>query len=168
MEYSRLQIFCFQNFEYILPVSSGLKCYCRQSVDSLIWVPLYLTLCFSLAAFRIFFLIFAIFIMICLCVGLFGFNLLGTLCASCILISVSFRFGTFSDIVSSNIFSIPFSFSSLSGIPIMHRLGCFTLSHRSLIMLLVFFFFYLVFFISPIYYFFFLLYSMGTQLRIHE
>ena len=93
-------------------------------------------LCFSLAAFRIvsLFLTFAIFIIICLGVGLFGFNFLGAFCSSYILTSVFFRFGKFSDIISSIIFSIPFSFSS-SGIPIMHRLACFILSHRSLIFL---------------------------------
>ena len=66
-------------------------------------------------------------------------QLFGTLCASCILISVSFRFGKFSDIISSNIFSIPFYFSFPSGIPIMHRLACFMLSHRSVILFPCFF-----------------------------
>ena len=64
--------------------------------------------------------------------GLFGFNLFGALCASYILISVYFRFGMFSDIISSNVISIPFSFPSPSGIPIIHRLAHITLSHRSL------------------------------------
>ena len=74
-------------------------------------------LCFAFVAFRILSLTFAIFIVICLGVGLFGFNIFGAFCSSCILISVSFRFGKFSDIISSNIFSIPFYFSS-SGIPL--------------------------------------------------
>jgi len=69
-------------------------------------------LCFSLASFRILSLTFAIFIIICLGVGLFGFNLFGAFCAPCILLSVFFRFEKFSAIISSNIFSIPFSFSS--------------------------------------------------------
>uniref|UniRef100_A0A4X1WB81 Uncharacterized protein n=1 Tax=Sus scrofa TaxID=9823 RepID=A0A4X1WB81_PIG len=72
---------------------------------------------------------------ICLGLGLFGFNLFGALCAFCILISVSFRFGKFSTIISSNIFSIPFSFSSPSGTPIMCIFVFFVLSHRSLILL---------------------------------
>ena len=42
-------------------------------------------------------------------------------------------------IISSNIFSIPFSSSSPSEIPIMHRLACFILSYRSLILLSCFF-----------------------------
>ena len=71
--------------------------------------------------------------------GLFGFNLFGTFCASCILISVSFIFGKFSAIIYSHILSIPFSFSSPSGIPIMNRLACFILSHSALILLLCFF-----------------------------
>ena len=42
--------------------------------------------------------------------GLFGFNMFGALCASCIL-TVSFRCGKFPAIISSNIFSIlPFFF----------------------------------------------------------
>ena len=101
-------------------------------------------ICFCLAAFRILSLslIFSIFIIICLGVSLFGFNLFGALCVSCILISVSFRFRKFPVIISSNIFSIPLSFSSPSGIPIMPRLAYFILSHRCLILLL---FFHLVF-----------------------
>ena len=72
-------------------------------------------LCFSLAAFRILSLTFATFIIICLGVGLFGFNLFGPLCAYFILISVSFRFAKFSAIISSNIVSIPFLFLHLLG-----------------------------------------------------
>ena len=98
-------------------------------------------ICVSLAAFRILSLslTFAIFITICLGVGLLQFNLFGALYTSCFLILVSFRFRKFSAVISSNIFSIPLSFSSPSVIPIMHRLACFILSHRSLILLLCFF-----------------------------
>ena len=71
--------------------------------------------------------------------GLFGFNLFEALCASYILMSVSFRFGKFSAIISSSMFSMPFSFSSPSGIPVMHRLAHFILSHRSLVLLSCFF-----------------------------
>ena len=45
-----------------------------------------------------------------------------------------------------NIFSIPFSFSPPSGIPIMHRLTHFILSHVYLILLSFFFFFFFFFF----------------------
>ena len=76
--------------------------------------------------------------MMCLGVGLFGFSVFGAFCASCILNSVSFRFGKFTAIIYSNIFSIPFSFSSPSGIPIMHRLARFILSHRSHIAFILF------------------------------
>ena len=48
-------------------------------------LPLYVTLCFSLFAFRVLSisLTFAILITICLGVGLIWFILFGTLCASC-------------------------------------------------------------------------------------
>ena len=59
----------------------------------------------------------------------------GVICASYIVISVSFRFGNFSAIISSNIFSIPPFFSSPSGIHIMNRLAHFILSQRSFILL---------------------------------
>ena len=50
----------------------------------------------------------ALFITICLGVGLFGLILFETLCASCVWISVSFfRFGKFSAIIYSHTFSIP-------------------------------------------------------------
>ena len=74
---------------------------------------------------------------ICLGVDLFGVNFFRALCASYILISVFFRLGKFSDIISSNMFSIPFS--SPSGIPVLRRLVLFILSHRSLILLSCFF-----------------------------
>ena len=96
---------------------------------------------FFLAAFTILSLAlsFAIFIIMCLGVGLFGFNVFVALCAPCVLIDVSFQFGQFSPIISPNIFSTPFSFSS-PGIPFMQRLPHFVLSHRSLILILWFFF----------------------------
>ena len=102
-------------------------------------------LCFSLAAFRILSssLTFATFIIICLGIGLFGSNLFGALYASCVLISVSWSFGKFSATISSNIFWIPFSVSSPPGIPLMCRLACYILSHRSLILLSCFSFVFL-------------------------
>ena len=52
----------------------------EKSVSSLIWTPLYVTSCFSLAAFKILSLSwnFAILIMMCLQMGLFGVLLVGT------------------------------------------------------------------------------------------
>ena len=58
-----------------LPVAC--KVYAGKSADNHIGFPLCVTPCFSLATFRIFFfsLTFAILIVICLGVGLFGFIL---------------------------------------------------------------------------------------------
>jgi len=52
-------------------------------------VPLYMTIYFSLAAFRILSLTSAVLIMLCLGVSLLGFFLLGTLCDFYIRVSVS-------------------------------------------------------------------------------
>lgn len=63
-------------------------------------------------------------------VGLFGFILFGILHTSCTWIQFpSLDLGSFNHNFFKCIFN--FLFSSLSGIPIMHRLGCFILSHRS-------------------------------------
>ena len=83
-------------------------------------------ICFSLAAFRILplSLIFATFIM-SWC-GSVWIQIVWGLCASCSWIFVSFfRYEKFSAIISPNLFSIPFSFSSTSQIPFMHRLHAF-------------------------------------------
>ena len=88
----------------------------EKSADNLIEFPLYVINCFSLAAFKIFPLTFAILIITCLVVNLFGFILFGTLYASCTWMSVSFpRLGKFSAIISSNRFSVPFSLFSRAG-----------------------------------------------------
>ena len=83
---------------------------CKVSAASgFMGIPLYKTLCPSLAAFRsLFILALAILIMICYGVGLLGF-----LSVSCTWIFISFfRFGKFSAIISSNTFLIPFSLFS--------------------------------------------------------
>ena len=71
------------------------------------------TICrFSYVAFSILslFLIFVSLITVCLSVFLLGFILPGTLCASWTWLTISFpMFGKFSGIISSNIFSGPFS-----------------------------------------------------------
>ena len=98
-------------------------------------LQLYVTSCFSLAAFKILSLLlfFTNLITTCLSVDLFGFILFGTLCASWTWMSVSFpRLGKFSAIISSNKLSAPFSLSSLSGTPIVQMLTCLMLSQRSL------------------------------------
>ena len=83
----------------------------EKSSDSLIGIPLCMIPCICLAACRIFLsLTFAILIMIYLEVGISGFILFGTLCASSTWIYVSyFRVGKFSAIIYSIIFLIPFS-----------------------------------------------------------
>ena len=81
-------------------------------------VPLYVIFHFSLAAFNNFSLslIFANLITMCLGVFLIGFILYGTHCASWTWVAISFpMLGKFLTIISSNIFSGPFSLSSPSG-----------------------------------------------------
>ena len=76
-------------------------------------IPLYVIFYFSLAAFNIFSLnlIFVILINRCLGVFFLRFILYGTLCASWTWMTISFpMLGKFSTIISSNIFSDPFSF----------------------------------------------------------
>uniref|UniRef100_A0A9L0SPR2 Uncharacterized protein n=1 Tax=Equus caballus TaxID=9796 RepID=A0A9L0SPR2_HORSE len=87
-----------------------------KSADSLLGVSLYVTCCFSLSAFKILSLslILDILIIVCLGVGLFGFILFGTFCASWIKTSVSFpRLGKFSAIISPNKLSASFSLFSV-------------------------------------------------------
>ena len=96
--------------------------------------PLYVTCCFSLAAFNILSL-FSLYSLISMCVGMFllGFILYGTLCASWTLLTISFfMLGKFSTIISSKIFSYPFFFSSSSGTPIIQMLVYLIWSQRSL------------------------------------
>ena len=92
---------------------------CRVSAeklaDSLIGVPRYVICCFSLAALIFFSLISVILITMCLitmCFGvfLFWFIMYVTLCASLTWVTASFpRFGRFTAIMPSNMFSAPFS-----------------------------------------------------------
>ena len=84
------------------------KVFAENSADNLLWIPLFMTPCFFLVAFRILSLTFGILIVICLCVCLFGFTLFGTLCASFRWIIFFFRFGKFPAIISSNTFLTPF------------------------------------------------------------
>ena len=101
----------------------------------------------SLAAFNIFSLnlIFVSLISMCLDVFFLGFILYGTLYASWTWMTISFpMLGKFSTIMSSNIFSDPFFFSS-SGTPTIQMLVHLVLSQRSLRLssiLFIHFFFY--------------------------
>lgn len=83
-----------------MPFPSVLQSFSEKSTDSLMGGPLYVTL-FLLVPLE-FDLNFAILIMICLAVGLFGVILFGNLCAFCTLIYVSFlKFGQFSPVILS-------------------------------------------------------------------
>ena len=123
---------------------------CRVSAEksavNLTGVPLYVICRLSLAAFNNFSLslIFASLITMCLGVFLLGFILYGTYCASWTWVAISLpMLRKFSTIISSNIFSGPFSLSSPSGTPIMGMLLRLLLSQRSL-MVFSFFFLYSV------------------------
>ena len=97
-------------------------------------LPLYVTCCFSLAAFNLLSLclVFVSLIIMCLGVFLLGFILYGTLCASWTWLTISFSMlGKFSTIISSKIFSYPFFFFSSSGAPIIRMLVHLILSQTS-------------------------------------
>lgn len=116
-----------------MPFSMACKISAVESANSLFGAPLFVTRSFYLGALKILrlFLTFDILIK-CLQLGLFGFILFGTPCASCTWVSISFtRLGKFLAIICSNIFSVPFFLSS-SGIPIMWILMCLILSQASL------------------------------------
>ena len=75
--------------------------------------PLYVTSCFSLAAFNILSLCLVFVSLISMCLGVFllGFILYGTLCASWTLLTISFSMlGKFSTIISSKISHFLFLF----------------------------------------------------------
>ena len=97
-------------------------------------IPLYVRFCFSLASFNIVSLklFFVCLISMCLCVFLLGFILYRTLCFLDLGGYFLSHVGKFSTIISLNIFSDTFSFSSSSGTPISWMLVCLELSQRSL------------------------------------
>ena len=107
----------------------------EKSVDSLMGFPLNIMHSIPLAAFEILSLSFALLIMMCLGVDLFGYIFFGT---------ISFpMLGKFTAIISSNKFSAPFFLSPPSEILIMQMLVCLILSQRFL--KLSSFFFFLIF-----------------------
>ena len=72
--------------------------------------PLYVTCCFSLAAFNILYLNLVFVSLISMCLGMFllGFILYGALCASWTLLAIFFSMlGMFSTIISSTVFPYP-------------------------------------------------------------
>ena len=112
---------------------------CNVSVEktayNLMGVLLYIICHFSLVAFNILSLclIFVSLITTCLGVFLLEFILPGTLCASWTWFTISFSMlGKFSALISLNIFSGPFSLSSVSGTYIMRMLLHLMLSQMSL------------------------------------
>ena len=122
VEYSWLYVFPFITLNILCHSFLFCRVSAEKSAYSLMGVPLYVTCCFSLAAFNILSLLlsFAILTTMCLGVNVFVFILFGTLCASWTWMSVFFHMlGTFSAIMFSNMFSAPFSLSSPSGTPIM-------------------------------------------------
>uniref|UniRef100_A0A8C6BAV5 Uncharacterized protein n=1 Tax=Monodon monoceros TaxID=40151 RepID=A0A8C6BAV5_MONMO len=123
-------------------ITLNISCHCflafrvsaEKSAINLMGVPVYVICHFSLVAFINFslYLIFVNLIAMCLHVFLLGFLLPGTLCASWTWVTISSpMLGKFLTIISSNIFSGPFSLSSPSGTPIM-RMLCLMLSQESL------------------------------------
>ena len=107
----------------------------ERSAVNLIGIPLCVICFFSLAAFNMFslYLIFDSLINMCLGMFLLGFILYGTHCAPRTWLAISFPIlGKFSTIISSNIFSVPFFFSSSSGSPIIRMLVHLMLSQMSL------------------------------------
>uniref|UniRef100_A0A8C6F1F1 Uncharacterized protein n=1 Tax=Monodon monoceros TaxID=40151 RepID=A0A8C6F1F1_MONMO len=107
----------------------------EKSAVKLMGVSLYVICRFSLVASNNFSLslIFVSLITMCLGVFLLGFILPGTLCTSWTWVSISFpMLGKFSTIISSNIFSGPFSLPSPSGTPIVRMLLHLMLSQRFL------------------------------------
>ena len=92
------------------------RVFIEKSADSLMGVPLYVICHFSLFAFNILSLslILVRLITMCLSVFLLGFTLPGTLCDSRTWLTISYpMLGNFSTLISSNIFSGPFSLSLL-------------------------------------------------------
>ena len=107
----------------------------ERSAVNLMGIPLCVTCCFSLAAFKIcsLYLIFDSLINMCLGVFPLGFILYVTLCASWTWLTISFpTLGKFSTIIASTIFSVPFFTPSPSGTPIIRMLVHLMLSQRSL------------------------------------
>ena len=123
------------------------------SADSLMGVPLYMTLCFSLATFRILFIF-------KLCYFNYDMSRSGSvwvyfvwdpLCFLNLDICFLLQVWEFFSHISSNTFSTLFSLSSPSGTLIMCMLICLMLSQRSLKTVLIFFFF-LLFWLGDFYY----------------
>ena len=98
-------------------------------------IPLWVTSCFSLAAFNSYCLCLIFVSLINMYLGMFhlGVILFGTLWLSWTWVPISFRIlGTFSTVIAWSIFSCPFFLSLSFGIPVIWMLVRLTLSQRSL------------------------------------
>ena len=98
----------------------------RSAVNHMSFL-LYVTCCFSLAAFNI--------LSLCLICVLMCFSLGSSCRRLSVLLGLEWLFPMlrkFSTIISSKMFSVPFFFSSSSGTPITQILVCLILSQRSL------------------------------------
>ena len=112
-------IFSFHNFEYVVEYSLlAYKVSAEKSADSLMAVPLYITSCFSLAAFKSLSLFVVMLITVRLGVDFFGFFLLGTLCDSGpgYLLPFFLRLKKLSAIIFSEEFCAPFSLLPLGSL----------------------------------------------------
>ena len=121
--FSTLNIFCHSLLAYRFSAE-------RLAVKNM-GFPLYVTCCFSLAAFDIlsFCLVFVSLISMCLGMFLLGFFLCRALCASWTSLTISFfMLGKTSTIIYSEVFSYPFFFSSSSGTTIIWMLVYLTMS----------------------------------------
>ena len=110
-------------------------------------IPLYTVCCFNLVAYNIFSLSLIFVILITVCLGAFlpGFILPGIHCMSWTWVTISFPIlGKFSAIISSHIFSCPFSVSLLLWEPYNTNVDVFVLSQRSLRLLISFHSFFFV------------------------
>ena len=111
---------------------------CRVSAErtavNLMGIPLCVICCFSLAVFNIFSLYLISDSLINMYLGMFllGYFLYVTLCFLDLIDYFLSHIREVFNIISSNIFSVPFFFSSSSGTTIMWMLVCLILSQRSL------------------------------------
>ena len=117
------------------------------------WIPLYIIFCFSLVTFNILLFIFIFINLINMCLGVFllGFILYRTLWTSCTCVAIFLSIlRMFLTLISSNIFSNPFSLSS-SGIPVIQIFVHLLLSQRSLKLFAILFSLLSLFFSSTVF-----------------
>lgn len=104
----------FQYFEYVISLSNGL--YSNKSADSFVGVLFYLMSCFPLTAFKIFHLWLSTLWLHVWVWSSLNFSYMEFVAFLGCRLIFSIKLGKLSGIMSSNIFSVPFSLSSLSAI----------------------------------------------------